>query len=135
MSEREMYSPLESFFLQMGFQTFREVPLLTKRIDLVGINHDSIVAVELKVKNWQRALQQALSYRLCANRVYLAVAKRFVHRVDCSMCEDFGIGVLGVDGNVNVVLEAMLSPIIHASLLQRILEYAYRQAKAKAMGE
>jgi hypothetical protein len=131
MSEREMYSPLESFFRKKGFQTFREVPLLTRRIDLVCINRGSVVAVELKVKNWQKALQQALSYRLCANRVYLAVAKQFVHRVDCSMCEDFGIGVLGVDGNVNVVLEAMLSPIIHASLLRRILEYVDHAGRRK----
>lgn len=123
MSEREMYKPLESFFHQMGFQTFREVPLLTRKIDCVGINHDSIVAVELKVKNWQRALQQALSYRLCADKVYVAVARQFVHRVNCSMCEGFGIGILGVDGSVNVVLEAMQSPLIHASLMRRVLEY------------
>lgn len=131
MSEREMYSPLESFFHLMGFQTFREVPLLTRQIDLVGLNHDSIIAVELKVKNWQKALQQALSYRLCADKVYVAVAKQFVHRVNRSMCEDFGIGILGVDGSVNVVLQAMQSPLIHASLMQRVLDYVEHVSKQK----
>ena len=132
-SEKAMYAPLESYFHSRGFQTFREVPLLTRRIDLLGVNHSDIAAVELKVKNWQKALQQALSYRLCANKVYVAVSKEFVHRVDTELFRHYGIGILSVDGDVRPVLEASDSKIIHSSLLAMVLKYT-EQGKSKKAG-
>lgn len=126
-SEKDMYSPLESYFQSRGFQTFREVPLLSRRIDLVGVNHSDIAAVELKVKNWQKALQQALSCRLCANKVYVALSKAFVHRIDTEVFRHYGIGILSVDGSVHPVLEASDSQVIHSSLLRRILKYTQPQ--------
>jgi hypothetical protein len=131
-SEKAMYEPLESYFHSKGFETFREVPLLTRRIDLLGVNHSEIAAVELKVKNWQKALQQALSYRLCANRVYVAVSKVFVHRVNTELFRHYGIGILSVDGDVSPVLEASNSQIIHSSLLGKILEYTDKEKSKKA---
>jgi len=131
-SEKAMYAPLESYFRGRGFQTFKEVPLLTRRIDLLGVNHSDIAAVELKVKNWQKALQQALSYRLCANKVYVAVSKAFVHRIDTEVFRHYGIGILSVDGEVHPVLEASDSQIIHSSLLGMILQYTDKEKGKKA---
>ncbi len=131
-SEKAMYAPLESYFHSRGFQTFREVPLLTRRIDLLGVNHSGITAVELKVKNWQKALQQALSYRLCANKVYVAVSEEFVHRVDTELFGHYGIGILSVDGEVHPVLEASDSQVIHSSLLATVLKYTEKDTSKRA---
>lgn len=129
LSEKAMYAPIELYFRSRGYQTFREVPLLTRRIDFLGVNHSHVAAVELKVKNWQKALQQALSYRLCANKVYVALSNAFVHRVNEEVFKHYGIGILSVDRDVYLILEASDSQVVHSSLLGTILKYLRREKK------
>lgn len=128
-SERSLCTQLEEYLVSNGFQTFREVPLLSRRIDLLGVNDSEIVAVELKVRDWRRALQQALSNRLCADRVYIALLNKYVHRVDVMWFRRFGVGVFAVDRDVHLILEAPYSKVIHPSLRRRVLSYVYNESE------
>lgn len=107
------------------FQVFDEVPILEKRIDLVGYDprRNVIVAIEAKVANWRKALEQALAYRLVAEQVYVAMWHENIHRVDIDLFKDFGIGIMEVDGTVRTLLLPTNSRIIHNSLRKRIEEY------------
>lgn len=72
-------------------------------------------AFEVKVDNWQRALFQALQYRAFADRVVVAVAGDYVHRVrrHASLFRSFRIGLLAVHPptrSVEVVLPAFRGP-------------------------
>ena len=106
ISERKLVSETEDYFQEMKFNTVREVPLFENRIDLVV--HDrrfsKIIAVEVKVDKWFRALQQAVLYRICADRVYVALSEVFVHRVDLRLMEKYGVGLLSVNGSLNEIL-------------------------------
>jgi hypothetical protein len=90
----------------MKFNTVREVPLFENRIDLVVHNRSlsNIIAVEVKVDKWFRALQQAVLYRICADRVYVALSEDFVHRVDLPLMARYGVGLLSVNGSLNEIL-------------------------------
>ncbi len=106
ISERKLVSETEDYFQEMKFNTVREVPLFENRIDLVV--HDrrfsKIIAVEVKVDKWFRALQQAVLYRMCADKVYVALSEEFVHRVDIQQMKEYGVGLLSVNGSLNEIL-------------------------------
>jgi hypothetical protein len=105
VSENQLVSETENYFQEMEFRTAREIPLFENRIDLVvhNTNLSRIIAIEVKVDKWFRALQQAVLYRICADKVYVALSESFLHRVDLPLFKKYGIGLLSVNGNVSEV--------------------------------
>ena len=119
--EKEMYPQIESFLENEGFNCSREVQFLNRHIDLVGVNDDKIIAIEIKIKDWKKALQQALTCRLCVHETYVAMWHEFIHRIPVDLFEEYGIGLMSVDGTVNIMNAATKSSIIHSSLLTKLL--------------
>src|SRR5690349_5306325 len=91
-------------------------------IDLYGLTacRSNTVAVELKLTNWQRAIEQALVYQLCAHSVYIAVPTRTAQRVDVALIEKHGIGMLAVDpsGSCVVVVNPKPNPAFNEYYLR-----------------
>ena len=83
----------------MGYMAFEEVPFGQKRIDLLMVhrNYPKFVTVELKIKDWKRALQQAIINQFMGHLSYVALWHAFVSRVDRATFEKHGIGLLRVD--------------------------------------
>jgi hypothetical protein len=106
ITESKLVSETEEYFKDMKLKTVREVPLFENRIDIVV--HDkhlsSIIAVEVKVDKWYRALQQAVLYRICADSVYVALSEEFVRRVDVPLMEKYGVGLLSVNGSIKEII-------------------------------
>ena len=75
-----------------------EMPFFEYRVDLYGFSRklDLTLAIELKLTKWQRALEQALLYRLCADLVFIALPRTSVGRVDTALLRSYGIGLLAV---------------------------------------
>ena len=75
-----------------------------------------VIAIEVKVANWQRAAAQARRNRLFAHASYVALPCRLAHRVcNKSAIRDHQLGVLGIhpDGTVSVVRESQRwSPLL-----------------------
>jgi hypothetical protein len=69
-------------------------------------------AFEVKVDNWQRALFQALQYRAFADRVAVAMASDYVHRVRrrVDLFRSLRIGLLAVDASARSI-EVVLPPV------------------------
>ena len=103
-----------------GFKVFSQVPLKTRRVDLVCIPQSGrkITAIELKVKDWKRAFEQALGCTLFADRVYVALAQQYAHRVQNQVLDEYGIGLLGVDHFVEIIRPARANHRIQPSLRQ-----------------
>lgn len=122
MKEVTVVRRVGRMFREQGFEVRREVPMGPKRIDLAALNPHSgeVMAVEAKVEDWRRGLRQAMIYRICANRVYIAVDERFSSRVDFGVLRPYGIGAIAVDGAARVVLKARRSTIVHQSLLGEV---------------
>ena len=68
-------------------------------------------AFEVKVDNWQRALFQAVQYRAFADRVAVAMASTYVHRVRSRipLFRSLRIGLLAIDAS-QPAIEVVLAP-------------------------
>lgn len=122
ISEAQVVGKVRNYFVKEGYAVQREVPIMLRRIDLVAFDQRSndIIAIEVKVQDWHRALRQAIAYRLFSNKSYVALWHRYLHRIEnnLGLFEQYGIGVLSVDGKVNVVSPATPSKHIHSSLIK-----------------
>ena len=93
-----------------------ELPFYAHRIDLYGysVATDCTVAVELKLRDWRRALEQALVYQLCSDYVFIAVPVATALRVDLDQLRTHGIGLLSVKGRKCVeTLAAVPSQVLN----------------------
>ena len=130
--EKEMLWPVEDFLKKQGYAVYHEVPLLSKKIDLIGVKSgfNDILAVELKVSKWKKALEQAITDRLCANRVYVAISSKYIHRVKKELFREWGIGILEVGGKVIVHEEAKVNLGPQTSLRRTIESYIFKRYKS-----
>jgi len=107
---------------ERGLYYQTEVPLYRSKIDLVTINstNKEVVAIEAKISNWYRALQQATSYTMCANKVYLAIWHEFAHRVNTDVLDRYNIGLLSVNGFVEEIHKPKKSTEVDKNLISEI---------------
>jgi hypothetical protein len=97
--ESALLLPVQGSFRQLGYgHTRPEVQFYEYRIDLYGysLSQSSTFAVELKLDNWKRAIQQAVIYQLCADFCYLALPMKSASRVDLQVLRRYRLGLIGV---------------------------------------
>ena len=123
VAECDLCLPVRRFLNREGYdRVIRELPFFDRSIDVYGVawadgaktvEGAKTIAVELKLRKWQKALHQAALYQLCSDYSYVAMPKKVAQALVA--CEDFktaGIGILSVDTvskAVEVVLPAVLS--------------------------
>lgn len=100
--ESQLLEPVARFARRKGFCLQKvELPFYEYRIDLYGFSRrrDTTVAIELKLNDWRRALQQSLLYQLCADLVYIAMPESSVKRVSRVELQRSGVGLIAVLGS------------------------------------
>jgi len=117
VAECDLWLPVRRFLYREGYnRVIRELAFFDRSIDMYGVawgDEDRTIAVELKLRKWQKALHQAALYQLCSDYSYVAMPKKVARSL--VEHEDFkaaGIGILSVDTAskaVEVVLPAVLS--------------------------
>ena len=112
-------------FAGRGYAVRAEVPIGRKVADLYCVHRQTgeCVAIEAKLKDWQRALAQALVYQLGADRVFIAMPAKITERVPLTDLASHGIGLLSVSAGSGVafVLEAEQSSVRRQALVQRAM--------------
>ena len=102
LREQDLLLPVAGYVKRKGYslQTV-ELRFYDYRIDLYGFSMRTrrTVAVELKIKKWRRALEQALIYQLCSDFVFIALPLSVASRVDVVELRANGIGLIGVCGS------------------------------------
>lgn len=104
--ECELIHPVKSFLQNKGFQVRQEIPIGFCRADLVAFKQNCVIAVELKLRNWKKAVLQAKNYSLGADYVYIAVPlmqSYTIYRKAETLLEREGIGLLTVNEKTNTV--------------------------------
>lgn len=72
----------------------REVPLLGRSVDLAYIFRGKIFAIEFKLKNWRRAIDQSRDHLLGADFAYICMPERKVTDEMRQELESYGIGLV-----------------------------------------
>jgi hypothetical protein len=83
-----------------GYVVALEVPVGTRSADLFCIDQmdGTTLAIEVKLKNWKRALRQAETYKLAADLVYIALPPQSVSNNCLAACASKGVGLIEVTG-------------------------------------
>ena len=71
--EIELIKPVSDYFKKQGYFIKREVKIGYCRADLIAFKQDEVIAIELKLKDWKKAIVQAKNYKLAVDYVYLVV--------------------------------------------------------------
>ncbi len=109
IAENEMVKPLVKGLIDQGFWSDRdpalsEVPLGRKRIDIVVCCRQKVIAIELKVRDWRRALYQSFINQLVADHVYVAIWEKCVSEDLLREAKELGIGVISVSAETALEL-------------------------------
>jgi len=105
-TESALFDPVASYTRRKGFRRQQaEVQFYEYRIDLYGYSRgrNETVAIELKLRDWKRAVEQALLYQLCADRVFIALPTRASSRVDAELLRQHGIGLIAISDSFRCV--------------------------------
>ena len=97
--ESDLLEPLSKYIRRRGFRWQQaEVKFYDYRIDLCGYSKalDEIVAIELKMRKWQRALEQSLIYQLCCDTVFAALPKESISQNAIAEFSNHGVGLIAV---------------------------------------
>ena len=99
--EEELIVPVSLFFFRQGGVILREVRLGFCRADLVVFRPDgAVIAVELKLADWKKALVQAQNYQLGSDFVYVVFPEKKRLLIEKKMKPrllEKGIGLMFVD--------------------------------------
>ncbi len=115
--EAALLNPVSSFAQDNTFSIQQvEMQFYNHRIDLYGFSPEKnlTVAIELKLKNWRRAYEQALLYQLCSDLVFIALPERTIHSVDKDLLAEHGLGLLSVQDKhtCNQILAPKVSNVV-----------------------
>lgn len=124
ISERRLVDVLVSH-LRKSTAVAREVRHYEKRIDVVSVDPTSgiVTAIEVKTHAWPRAVGQAVVNLPAAERSYVALYSKHVHRVPHETLAEHGVGLIAIGtawGDVEVIVEAPESPYQNRLLIDRL---------------
>ncbi len=111
MLENDLREPIVKWLEGKGLSAVSEFHICHRIPDVMGVRDGIVkVAVELKLSDWKRALNQASVYRFIAERSYVAMPstkQRIVLR-NISAFRELGIGALMVreDDSVLELIES-----------------------------
>lgn len=129
MIEKKIVDAVVDALAQRGFQVATEVPNFYRSADIGAIDRQGkIWAVECKVSNIGRAIEQSKTHKMSADRVFIATFFRQTKEPTLTKIRDAGLGLLYVmsDGSLSEPIQEPVEnkpwPLARARFLARILE-------------
>jgi len=122
--EMDLRKPVRDFFQNRNYSVFDEAKLFSRGIDMIAKRRSRIIAVELKVQKWRRALQQAYLDLRVSNYAFVALPASKWRRIDRRIyyeAYNYGIGLLSVDGEARQIMRPEHSKRIQPSLRRKFL--------------
>lgn len=112
--EEELFQPIRRLFSAKRYLIKREIPFNGKTIDVLLMDRKThrLIAIELKVHKWEKALRQAAVYQLCASQVYIALWHKHINEMNKELIANYGIGIIEVKrtGKNTLKSEIILPP-------------------------
>jgi len=98
--EIELRKPVIDYFKNKGYKIRREIKIGYCKADIIAYKNDHVIAVELKLQQWKKAIIQSKNYQLGTDFVYIAVPlmKSYnILRKAKHLLEKEGIGLLTIN--------------------------------------
>ncbi|WP_345984551.1 hypothetical protein WCX49_07880 [Sulfurimonas sp. HSL-1656] len=108
MTEKELVENVLPFFKKHSI--YCEVKIFTRSIDVVLKRPDNkLIAIEFKLKNYQKAFEQISDYQIVSDYSYLCIPKRNISHQILQTLTDRGIGLYMYDHEKHS-LEEIIKP-------------------------
>ena len=123
MRESDLREPVHRFLEKKGFEVLDERRLFSRKIDIVARKRANVITVELKLRNWRGAMEQARLNLRVSDYSYVALQEplaRFDNRLFSEAIQN-GIGLLSVDGSASETLHPHRSTVIQRRLRRNFL--------------
>jgi len=123
--EEELRKPVHEFFEKKNYHVFDEVKLFSRKIDVVAKRRSETIAVELKLRDWRKAIQQAYLDLRVSDYSIVALPETMWGRINREIyCEAYyyGIGLLSVDGVARQIMRPERSRRIQHNLRRNFLK-------------
>ncbi len=75
-------------------KVFLEVPNMGQSVDVVIDIDDRLIFVEVKVKNWSKALEQCRAHEMVADYIYIAIATKCISDDLLVQAKNKGYGII-----------------------------------------
>ncbi len=100
------------------------------RLDIVVLSQSEIIGIEVKRRDWKRALAQAALNRFCVDRSYVALwTTTYIKEAVVTEAKRLSVGVIAVTNDtMQVVLQAPLS-FPRPAIRQRILDHMVQERR------
>jgi hypothetical protein len=100
--EAELEARVAGLLRDAGWRTYRQVPILSRCADIVAVlDEDTVLAVEVKLKDWKRALEQARDHLLACDYVAVCLPKAELSDEARARMRQEGVGFIGFDAPNN----------------------------------
>jgi hypothetical protein len=77
LTEQQQVLLSEVILTERGFRVYKEVPLFSSSIDMVLLNErNELTAIEFKLFNWKKALDQVKKHSICFDYLYICLLKQ-----------------------------------------------------------
>lgn len=94
--ESELVAGVAYFLLSQGYNVRSEVPSLGQSADLVATKGRWVTFIEVKAKDWRRALEQCRAHSLVADYICIALGTKDVSDSAKENAAESGIGLIHV---------------------------------------
>lgn len=82
-------------------------------------------AIEAKLEDWNKGLAQAIRYQRFAQKTYLAMDERFVHRADKAEFIKYNVGLISVGSKIKEIVRPIerkpLDPVMRYKVSEEII--------------
>jgi hypothetical protein len=135
--EFELYPIVKDYLEREGLCVFIDAPIgrwTTRRVDVLGVNYEKeyLVAVEVKIRDERKALEQAFTRLFFSDIVFVAFPEPHAYYVRNrmeNMLMRYGIGVLAINNSVRRILEPRSSKFLNPLRKHLIIEKLRRDGE------
>nr|MDO8099323.1 hypothetical protein [Candidatus Njordarchaeota archaeon] len=127
--EENLRRPIHRFLENKNYAVFDEVRLFSRRIDIIAKRKNNLVSVELKLRDWRKAILQAYLNLRVSDYSLIALPEQVLNRVTEAVRSEvrhYGIGLLSVNGVVMRVVKPIHSTRIQPNLRRVFLKNLVR---------
>lgn len=112
LNEYEIVQTLSATLIERGYNVLLEVPFLGRSIDMVLQSETSTdpIAIEFKIKDGVRVLEQAQRLKFASDMVFIAMPEKRLSQSILAKAAAMGIGVFAITDENEVMLSMKLMP-------------------------
>jgi hypothetical protein len=97
VSEAQAEAVLADLLSADGWQVSRQVPLGAKRVDIVATRRNKTMSIELKLRDWRRAISQAYLNAAYFDATFVALPRNPRRRLNGSLFRELHIRLIEFD--------------------------------------